>query len=173
MSKISLKVPFWPRTNTVWRKTSSNWFIKFAAFCTSAWLVLVQVRLRQFEACINVENQPKNAFLAKNDHRLAKKSMNWSIKLTCLFRFDCGNLRRASAAGLSGTLCRSLNQKTPTRSNLKSSTRRWFSISSQTNNYYRIIQHITSSILTSSTFQSYDIFLEFLPQNTHSLSGED
>ena len=36
MSKTSLKMPFWPRTSTVWRKTSSNWFIKFAAFCTSA-----------------------------------------------------------------------------------------------------------------------------------------
>ena len=61
--------------------------------------------------------------------------------------------------GLSGTLCRSRNQKTPTRSNLKSSTRRWFSISSQTKNYYRIIQHITSSILTSSTSQNYNVFL--------------
>ena len=105
MSKISLKMPFWPRISTVWRKTSTNWFIK------------------------------------------------------SLFRFDCGNLRRASVAGLSGTLCRSQNQKTPTRSNLKSSTRRWFSISSQTNNYYRVIQHITSSILTSSTSQNFNIFL--------------
>ena len=144
MSKISLKMPFWPRTSTVWRKTSSNWFINCGNLRRAS-ISKISLKIPFWPRMIT--DWQKKAWTGPSSSPACSGSIAaiWGVhqQRGCLGLFadhwiKKHRLDRIWKAQRGGDF-----QFHP----------------KYINNYYRIIPHITSSILTSSTSQNYNIFL--------------